>query len=1309
MAGKLKIKRNGGCLPTLSLLAVLLLGGVLAWLSLVGLPDSALRRLEREAAAAGVPVKVGAIKLSPGSGLALKVEDVSLAVPQADAPDATLRARKVKVRFSLMNLMAGDWIPASLYMRAAAATVPLSRNGEETLTAVSLDMQGAYNAREERLDLRASTNLQGIDLDLHAFLPEEMLTAESTQESAGPLDLPRLLAEARPKMEQAYREIGAQHWQNAPTLFLAVDCMDKGSPVVLIFANVESYEYGGYHFREISVDANYREDILVVNAMRFHTANPDAEVEFKGGYDIGHRLLDFQFKSNAALLLMLRDVLGEDAPAALRAFSHGQDTTPHIELEGQAEFTDDFAINSISTRGSLEIGECAFNDSTINRAFLSFFYDNGNFNLSELSVDFPDGGLRASGSITQELGNARVDITMPEPSLEKLLGNLYGKPVSLSEDIKAEGVIHLAAETDMSTKPFIPGKTRLEEMVPTLHNVKLLLEPERLAYAGTALTRPSLQLSVGGTNLAMERPEALEAQSVTVDFSAEAVEHALGEGNTLKVFKPAMHADFSGVRVMPDNLAESSADHLKAHLRADSASTRHGTVNGVSLNADVPDLASNWQRCVTGGTVALEVREIQAAEGFTATNLNLAAGVADDKKGAATVSLDTGDRHFSTSMGILQETEDTVLLTVEDADIPLAALQPLLFPDGPPTEDFLLPEKVLLNGRARYNLDKETLYAGTADLHVPQLVRTPHKVAALRGKNTPLDVTLHADWNTNAEGHTTYTADTVIADSTGKLDLKLDGVLDSRIHITGTSSILVSSFDNLLDDEDAHRIMADFRTRGNTYTRAENIDALVDYSNGVRVSCHCEGDVGNLEYMTGILQLETAEDGTLTGKEEVRTDLPDKDPISTFKHGSCKVDVDLLLDAVDAAGEPVPNRQIVNLSDITLEYDNRPWQKRRGFTGGPASSTFTCSSIIFDLEINRMDLENGSGCVYPAYAFGTFFPPLQDFMKDIITPEPVQVESKHCVFPIAKRTQAPILGTIRVTTNKPCAYHFLGTDLPVERFSCFVDLTDDFVTIDRLNGKSFDGALNGTVKIGISGKHTSVDGYVALDCADLQKIGKVYDIELNNGNCCGNIRFQAPSTELKALQAYGEASIKDADLMQLSIFSPISDFISDIPGHIFKMKDSVTGQKTPDEPGVLRRAATAVFSSPKKIIKGIGNTAQKVPFVNHFIAYDIQDAYLSYTIKDGHMRSRTMKAMGANLTVRANVDLDLDTLAITGDMWPDLSSVPALVLRPLTFLSRFIVDIHLGGTLKDLQWNFGLKERKKNGETGQTPQAQTKP
>ena len=1292
MAGKLKIKRNGGCLPTLSLLALLLLGGALAWLSLVGLPGSVLRDIEREAAAAGVPVKIGAVKLAPGSGLALKVENVSLTVPQPGAPDAELTVRKLRVGFSLVDLLSGKYIPHSIYLRDTDMTVPLSEKEGHTLQALDMDAQGTYNAGEGKLDFKFQTLIQGVELELRAHLPEKLLTGgEETAEQEKPLDLGQSLAEVRPQLQEVHSQIALQHWKNPPFIRLAVDLMDPDSPRAMVQANAESYEAGEYHLRNLALDANYHDNEVVVNAARFHTVDPDTQVEFQGGYDITRKQLDFRMVSDAPLLTMLRTFLDKDAPEALQAFHHAQDTTPHIELEGQVDYSDDYAINHISTRGSFEMGKCSFNDSPVDRVFLTFFLSNGNLNINELSIEFPDGALRASANLADgQEGHAEADVNLPAPSLLKLLGNLYGEPITPPNGIKALGNFHLALETDLSAAPFNPGTTRMQDLLPALHHLTVQLEPERLECGAFSLTHPSLRVSVDGTSLELNQ-EVAEAERVTVDFAADAVE-AQGGDTTYSTTKPALHADFQGVHLLPNDIESSTAKHVAASVGAESATSRYGTLNGVSLQVTAPDISADWRQSITGSNASLQIEGIKNDDGLSASNAILKADMTSDRNGCVSLTMDVAGRNFSTGAEVTLDEDNRLELRVHDADIPLAALVPIIFPDGElDSEDIKMPELVQLSGRMEFNLDSQTLGEGAFHLHIPELVRISHVVPALRGTETTLEVTLDAEWVTNAARGILYTGSASIKAPTGKMAVGLEGDLERRVHITGKSDIRPDTFDALIDDIDAHRILCDFRYREGSRVVADNIDATIDYSNGTRVTSHCDATLHELDYMTGSIVAETNEDGTPTGKESVRTDLPDKDPLTSIKKAVCAVDVDLLLDARDAAGQPIPNRQMVNLSGITLEYDNRPWQQRRGFKGGPATSTFTCSNIRFDLETNEMVLENGSGLVYPAYAFGTFFPPLENFMKDIISPLPVQVDSQRCTFPLAKRSEAPILGTIRITTDKPAAYHFLGTDLPLDRFSAFVDLTDDFVTVDRINGKCCGGALDAAVKIGITGESSSVDGYANLDCADLQKLAAAYGKEQNPANCRGQIRFRSPSTDLRDLQAYGEAKIENGDLMQLGIFSPISDFISDIPGHFFKLKESATGKEA--TPGLFRRSINAVFSSPQKIVKGIGNTAGQLPFMNHFFAYDIQDAYLSFTIKDGHMKSRTMKAMGANLSVNANLDLDLDSMAVQGDMWPKLSSVPSVMIAPVTFLSKFVVDIKLYGTLQDLKWKFGLNDK----------------
>ena len=1299
MASKLTIKRNGGCLPTLSLLVILLLGGVFGWLTLAGLPGSVLRSVERQAAAAGVPVKIGAVKLSPGSGLALKAEDVSMNVPQPDAPDATLTARKIKVRFSLADLLGGRYIPASVYMRDADMRIPLSTGENEAIVGNDIDVVCTHHSAEGRLEAHFQSMLQGIELDLRASLPRQMLEGDAEQQQpADPPDLPGLLANARPQLESAYREIAAQHWENAPGIRVAVDLMQPESPRAFLQAGICSYELAGHHFRDIVVDANYHDKVVTVNSMRFRTVDPDTEVDLQGGYDLQERKLDFALSSNAPLLYMLRDYLGGDAPAALQAFRHNADATPRIELEGQCDFSEDFALNHISARGSVEQRGCAFNDSAINRAFLSFFLADGNFNLNELSIDFPDGRLLLSARSENGAGHAAADISLPLESLLKLAGNLSGAPVTLPEDVSAQGVIHLAAETDLSTKPFIPGKTRLNELVPTLHSITLLLEPELLAYRQFTLERPSLRVSVGGTALSMDMPETVDAESVAVDFSAVAFKCANTEttSHIPDVAKPSLHIGISGAHVPTANPRGCTAAAMKLAVTADSATSALGSLSGISLRSDTTTLSADWRDALSGGETTLDIADIRNADGFTSSNLKAGITLKDDlSSGKVDLALDAAEKHISTTVTFETGEDGLMHITASKVDVPMAALAPLLNITDEELKEIRMPETVEISGNAHYNWSGNSLSRGTVHLHIPQLVRTPYTVPAFRSLEIPIGLTLDADLHPNADGDICYRGHALVTHKTGNMDLQLEGNLARGVHVTGHSDMRVDTIDSLIDDVDAHSIMRDFRFRDASRTLVDNIDTHVDYSNGIRVASHCDARLLNIEYMQGGVQEDNDENGNPNGRERVRTDLPDKDPLSSIANASCAVDVDLLLDAKNADGSAVPDRQVVTLSGITLEYDNKPWLQRRGVKrGGAAKSTFTCKSILFNLDYNYMVLEEGHGRVYPAYAFGTFYAPLENFMQDIHMAEPVQVDAQRCVFPIAKSSKEPMIGTIRATASTPCSFHFLGTDIPLDDFSGFIHITDDFVHLDHMNAKCWGGIIDVSTKLGITGSHTSVDGAAELQCMDLKQIAAAYNTELEPALCNGWIRFRAPSSDLQSIKAYGEVDITNGDLMKLGIFRPVSELISDIPGHLYKLQDSITGRAPDSKPGLIRRTITSLFKAPGKVFSKVGRTADRIPMLNHFITYDIQDAHMRFTIENGHLRTRSMKAKGTNLNVGLNLDLNLDNMGISGNMWPKITSVPSVMLTPIAFLSKFVINIKIYGSLSDLKWKFGLADKK---------------
>ena len=1305
MAGKLIIRRKGGCLPTCSLALVSLSAIVSVWLSTAGLPGPLLRYLERQAAAAGIPLRIQAVKFTPGSGIAFRAEGISMQLEQPGAPAATLQIPRARVGFGFFQLLTGHVLPGSVDVRGAELRLPLSDNPQEQLAATGLSLQGGHSGSAGTWQFQLAGCVQGIEVDLRATIPDSLLEGGSektpeTSEAESPTPGERL-AEIRPQLMRAYREIAAQQWETAPTLQGALNLADPESPRAFLRAKVPAYDIQDYHFRDVVLDSSYGNHTVNFNRVSFRTVNPDTEVDLQGGYDTQNRLLDFNLYSNASLVAMLRSALGDDAPAAVKAFRHLREDTPRISLQGRVDFTEDYALNGIDVRGRLEQGACAFNDSEINHILLSFYLQDGNFNINELSMDFPNGGKLIAEAASQDgTGSAHAELTLPTEDILKLAANVSGLEIALPEGLSIGGSVNLSAAADMSVARFIPGKTQPEELVPTLHSARLALAPDSLAYADTKLAKPRVELRVEGTDFPAPQGEPLRLRSLVLDAAADSVSTGSAE-SPLTVQAPAVHAELAGLELAPEKAEEGTVGSLKARVAAAGVESKDARVQDAVLTLDganALNLQKSWQELLAGCRAELAAAALEAGKGgeddFTATDFKLTAHAQDAYNAAADISVTTGGQVYASRLAATQQGDGTpISFSIPSLRIPLAALAPVLGINEAELKEIRLPALVEVEAAGTISPQDGKLSGTHARVHIPELRRTPYAVPANRGQQIPVALTAEADLLTNADGDICYHGTATISHSSGKLDLTVQGNASKYVQINGESDMLVSTIDCLIDDVDAHAIMRDFRFHPGSKTLVHNIDTRVDYANGIHVVSHCDADISESEYMQGVVQDITHADGRPTGREQIRTDLQDRDPLTSFHSVKAHVDVDVQLGAKAADGSPLPDRQLVTLSDIHAVYDNRPWLQRRGIQGGEAKSTLTGKRIHFNLDDCFIVLEDISGQVYPAYAFGTFYSPLLEFMKGISMPLPAQVETKRCVFPISKTTKEPMKATIKASSANPCTYHFLGTDIPLQDFSGFIDITDDYVFLDRMNAKCWGGVLNVSTKLGISGGSTTIDGYAEAKCMNLQQIGNSYGAKLNPALCSGTARFRSPSPDLAPLTAYGELHVVNGDLLQLGLFSPINDLITDIPGHLFKLQDSLTNRPEDAKPGLVRRGINQVFSLPGKIFSNVGKAADQIPLLNHFITYDIQDAHSKFKIANGHLTTQGMKAVGTNLNVALNMDIDLDTLTLSGNMWPKISSVPTLIISPITFLSDFMIDIDLYGKVDEIKWRFGLDDK----------------
>ena len=281
-------------------------------------------------------------------------------------------------------------------------------------------------------------------------------------------------------------------------------------------------------------------------------------------------------------------------------------------------------------------------------------------------------------------------------------------------------------------------------------------------------------------------------------------------------------------------------------------------------------------------------------------------------------------------------------------------------------------------------------------------------------------------------------------------------------------------------------------------------------------------------------------------------------------------------------------------------------------------------------------------------------------------------------------------GHIRVQSPKLTGLDFLGTQIPLTRLTGFVTLKDDYIYLDRMNARCWEGTVNAAVKVGISDSAPAFDGEVKAQNMNLKNIAKAYGTDLEPALCEANIRFRSPSSNINDIKAYGSGRIVNGDLLSLSIFRPIGAFVSDVTGNIKELDESVRKHKTDS---VLRRLSQTTGSTINAIGNQLDHTAQYIPGYNHVFAYDLQNAFIDFVIDKGHFKTSKFKALGYNLKVTGDLDINLNTLEIYGNMWPQVSSLPTLLLSPITFLSDFMLDIVIFGKVDDLQWEFRLDPR----------------
>lgn len=1309
MSQRIAIKRSGCFLPTLCLVAVVFVFGVLGWLCVVGLPDHALRFLEEKAEEqAGITLHLGAVKLSPSAGLALRAYNVRVEAPAAGLPQVSVR--KATVACSWDVLFTGSPENAEVTLHGGTIIQPVEEPKGATLTVRNIDGRVTYSAAggEPSVVSRLSADVQGVMADFYLRAPLSVATALDSGEpkpakaaDPAPVDYAALAEQIAPGVQRVYAEIERQQWQTAPQVNVAA-VYEEGAEKPLdgmhlyVKASLPSYEVDDFHFRNAVADVEFREGTLVINGLSFETVDPETRVAVYGGYDFPNNLADVDVISSASLVRLAETYLDSDATGLLHKIRHAEADTPEIRLQGTVDFTEKFDLEHIRLQGSVDQKTFHIGETAVSKAHIAFFYEDGNFNLNDVTFTLPDGSIRLNALARGGHGDAEVEVDAPVEYLLALANEFA--PVELPQEVNLRGRLNLSLKTALDTVVFRPGETTWEELVPDPRRVTLKLALGGLTAAGITAEPPVLEVEAGGLDW---RNGVLESLAVTLKSDSVAAASAVAQQLAVRLHSRDLHLEQQEEEPVV-RLGRTEAELAAAELHCAEHEAKDLQVKALAENGW--NTAAAWQPQIAGLLLEAAARECRHGEDAETGEIALH---------AATHAADTAELHFRAAVGEdllevelpevhLGENATRLRLGQARAALPVAALAPVWKALGAETDAILWPEWVTAeNVAAEVDLEKGTLVAADARISVPKLVRTPSVVPVFEGLQIPVAVEAQLHF-TPAEGEgVNYKGHLTVSHESGKLDADVEGNTARCVSVAGYNTISVPTLDRLIDDADAHEIMRDFRFPAGSSTVVNPLQATVTYDNGICVDVTGKADIRNTDYLMGAILADMDAAGRAV-REHLRTDLGN-DPYVRFKHASCGVGVQVYLNRKDAAGNPIADYQRINLTSPEIVYDNAPWFSRADIKGGKRETTVKGRSVVFDLDSCIITLNGLSGTAYPAYAFSAFYDPLLDFLKDLKTTQPVELETEKCVFPLSSTCKVPMGGVIRIRAPQ-AGFDFIGTTIPLESFSGYVNISDTAVLLDHMNARCWQGVLNAVVNIGFSGGSTTFDGYASASAMNLRHIAKSYDADLPDGLLQADIRFQAPSAGLESLRAYGNVTLEDSDLMQLKIFSPVGNLISNLPRYLFDLQQEVKARVGTNvekaEPGFVTRLFSRLFSTTTDTFGHVRKTAntmtEYIPFVDHFMSYNIQDLEGSFTIGNGHLRTDDVRAYGDNVEVQMRLDLALDDMAIKGNIWPHIGSIPSMLMTPVSVLSRNRFNIHLRGTLDDLDWGVGLDKKQDN-------------
>ncbi|MFI3242799.1 MAG: AsmA-like C-terminal region-containing protein [Akkermansia sp.] len=1332
------------------------------YLASVGIPRFVLDQVEAEARKQGIELNIQSARLGYGSGLSFILREVSLELSDDTKRVPRLELGRLRVGLRVSPLLQGKIKPYLIRIKRSRFNLESEHGDADGLSIKDINLTCTINHRNV-LQVVSTTplNVEGMLITLKADLPYASEQPSSHQQAI--VNQPDIIGDLvsawidanQDSIDAICQFVAQQDWSDKEQPRINISYNAINTPRCSFDVAIPSLYYEKLCFNHVVLNGDFSNDILQIHQLVLHSpkAEPSSylgrdealKCVFQGGYNTVTRQLSFTLDSSMPLLSIMSNLVSSEDFKLFDRIAFSSKEHSEMQLQGDVLFGEDVSISEASILGYLMQRDIQVDRYTIDEMVLSFYLKDGNIAIDQAQIKMGDGFVSAQSHLNNGNGAIEIDASL---TLEQvmLLAETFvseGVQIDLPEQLKMDEPVKLHAMAKMISPDFQRGQLAMDEFLPEIDSLELRLSVPEMSNDGFRFSRSELQASTQKLH-AFDLSQHQLAKQVKVKLSIEEAQfdqHVGAAGTQENSLNGQMSEGLEAAQMNKhqewEHLElETSLGEIRFQEILPEGGRSGLCFQDIDLRASAQGLRGKY---VSVDKLDLAIKDLKRLELSKPKDADLSACHLDlDARQLAFKGEDIEQLSLTTHFERLEQFATDICCTINQAEgqaiqlrldknsdgqvrirdlkamIPSALLNTIIPQDVLKARGYAFPEQtVSLDGRSDLNwLDGELRFdKGSFNLHIPRLSHHSVHVKPHAEVFNELDVQVELNVYRGND-------DAILFDSphfslskgnrslSGSLICKESGLLEFKVN----SNLLLDTLDELIDDHLTHLIMRDFSMNEDSDVLVKNLNLTVDVRHGVDVQATGQVELHHINALLGTYDRVADPEGILN-QEDVRSKEPCKQLPTKIIRGLADVVVDVHLDpAPEGETARVLTKSLISINQVSLQFDNKPWLRKKKIKGGATESTLRARSVVLDTKNNFVSIHEAKGAIYPDYAIGTFFAPLRDFLEVLDLSQPVDVETYYCIFPIALNSEVAMDGSIAMASHPSFDLNLLGASFPLQRFSGYIDFRKGGVYLDKLNAIFCEGVANGCILLTITGKSMGYDGYLNLASCNFEEIAKLFDTEQSRALVNAQARFRAKDMELDSLQAYGDFEIHDGDLLRMRIFAPIADMITNLPNLIDKQEELInSGKIIPRKLTLYEKVSTNIKSGTAAVVgvftKGIGmvgsafgQTTSNIPGANYLLNYDLRNASANFMIGDGVLSTNNLRATGSNLAVSSSLRLDLARMYIQADLWPEMSSLISLMLSPITVISDGIIDINLYGTLDDLRWRVIFNRWNETGQ-----------